>query len=170
MATIALACCIAGCGITPATPLQVTEQFWEALRADDPVTARELATAATAYRVDGMRDAGAIDEVLLGEVLRGETSAIVRTSLATGDTDGERGEIQHITFDTILVRESDSWRVDVAETQRALTGAVFANSVRQLGDALGQGVHDFGEALETGAAEISRAIREALEEIERESR
>jgi hypothetical protein len=152
------------CGVAPATPQQVTEQFWEALRADDLSRARSLATAASARRVDGLIETGTIEEVLLGEALRGETSAIVRTSLATAADEG----LSHVTFDTTLVRENRTWRVDVAETQRALTSAAFANSVKQLGDALGQGVQEFGEALEAGAAEISRAIREALDELERD--
>jgi len=164
LAALTLATFSIGCGGRNATPQQVTEQFWEALRADDVERARSLATAASAHRVDGLYESGAIEEVLMGEALRGETSAIVRTSLAASDGGG----LHHLTFDTTLVRENGAWRVDVAETQRALTSAAFASSVQQLGDALGQGVQEFGEALEMGAEEITRAIREALDEIERE--
>jgi len=164
LTALALACVALGCGMPPATPQQVTERFWEALRTDDLAAARSLATAATARRIDAIHESAVIEEVLLGEALRGETSAIVRTSLATTGPSG----LHHITFDTTLARENDAWRVDVAETQRALTSAAFASSVQQLGDALGDGVEQFGQALESGAAEISQAIREILEEIERD--
>jgi len=152
------------CGVAPETPEHVTRQFWEALRSDDLARARALATADSARRVAGLWDAGPIEEILLGEALRGETSAIVKTSLATASDDGTR----HLSFDTSLVRVNRGWKVDAAETHRALTGALFASSVQDLGDALGEGVAQFGEAIESGAEDISRAIREAIEELERD--
>ena len=105
-----------------------------------------------------------IDEVLLGEALKGETRAIVRTSLATLTGTSPI----HTTFDTHLVREAGEWRVDVEATEREWTTAAFATSMQQIGEALGEGVQEFSEALEEGAAEIQRAIREALEELEKE--
>jgi len=150
------------CGAIEKSPDQVTRAFWEALRADDLATARALATADTVRRVEGLWEVGPIDEVLLGDALIGQASSIVRTSLATRSEHGRR----HLSFDTTLVREDDGWKIDAAETHRALTGAAFASGVQELGDALGEVVAQFGEALESGAEEVSRAIREALEELE----
>jgi hypothetical protein len=72
------------------------------------------------------------------------------------------------TFDTHLVREAEGWKIDVGETERERTTAIFAASMRQLGEALGEGVQEFSEALEEDAAEMKRALRGALEELEEE--
>lgn len=152
------------CGVPAPAPQQVTEQFWEALRTGDIAAAKACASASSARLVDALGEDRQIEEVLLGETLQGERSAIVRTSLVTPLAENPL----HITFDTHLVREAEEWRVDVQATRRELTTAIFAAGMRQIGEALGQGVQEFSEALEEGAAEMKRALREALEELEAE--
>jgi hypothetical protein len=153
----------AGCGGSGASkPEAVTAEFWEAIRARDIEAAAELASESSQFQLERMRDRRPIDEVLLGETLIGEQSAVVRTSLATSVNEGR----VHTTFDTHLVRSDSGWIVDAEATERALTAALFATSMQQIGEAVGQGIEDFSEALEQGAAEVSRAVREALEELE----
>jgi len=155
------------CGMPGPSPQQVTERFWEALRAGDVEAAREYASEASAMRLDRLEELGRarpVGAVLLGEELKGESSAIVRTALATSLDDPP----VHTTFDTHLVREAGEWRVDVAATERALTTAIFASSLQQIGEAVGEGVQEFSAALEESAEEVKQAIREALEELERE--
>jgi hypothetical protein len=152
------------CGELAATPQQVTEQFWEALRAGEVEAAKAHASASSAPLVDDLRTQRQIEAVLLGEALLGERAAIVRTSLATS----LGGRRLHTSFDTHLVREAEAWRVDVEATRRALTSALFASSLQQIGEVVGEGVQAFGEALEEGTAEINRAVREALQGLERE--
>jgi hypothetical protein len=152
------------CGVPALSPQQVCERFWEALRTGDVATAKAHASAWSAMLVDAMGEGRRIQEVRLGETLQSERSAIVRTSLVTATEAGRH----HTSFDTHLVRESEEWRVDVQATERELTAAIFAASLRQIGEALGQGVQEFGEALEEGTAEMKRAISEALEELEEE--
>ena len=155
---------VLACGVTAPSPQQVAEQFWEALRAGDLAAAREHASASSATFVDSMGDDRRIEEVRLGETLQSERSAIVRTELVTATEAGR----QHSSFDTHLVRESDEWRVDVRATEREMTAAIFAASLQQVGEALGEGVQEFSEALEESAEDMKRAIREALEELEAE--
>jgi len=154
----------AGCGGSGSPgPESVTADFWEAVRSRDIEAAAELASEPSRPRLERLRDARPIDEVLIGETLVGEHSAVVRTSLATSVNEGR----VHTTFDTHLVRNDDGWAVDTAATERALTTAMFTTSIQQIGEAVGQGVEEFSEALERGAAEVSRAIREALDEFEK---
>jgi hypothetical protein len=164
LAVVAFLALAFACGEFAPSPAQVTERFWEALRTGDVATARQYASASSAMRVTSLGGGRRIEEVRLGEALEGESSAIVRTSLATST---EKGRI-HTTFDTQLVREAEEWRVDVAATEREWTTAVFASSMQLIGEVLGEGVQEFSEELEEGAAEIQRAIREALEELEKE--
>jgi hypothetical protein len=153
-----------GCGGSGSPrPEVVTAEFWEAIRVRDIEAAAEFASEPNRVQLERMRDGRPIDEVLLGEALIGEQSAVVRTSLATSVNDGQ----VHTTFDTHLVRSDSGWVVDVEATERALTTALFTTSMQQIGEAVGQGVEEFSEALEQGAAEVSRAIREALEEFEK---
>jgi len=152
------------CGAPADSPEQVSERFWEALRTGDTAAARTCATASSALRVDTVLGERRIEEVQLGETLASERSAIVRTSLVTATEAGR----QHSNFDTHLVRESDEWKVDVEATEREMTAAIFAASLRQIGEALGQGVEEFSDALEKSAEEMKQAIREALEELEAE--
>ena len=155
---------VLACGALESSPQQVCKRFWEALRAGDVATAEAHASAGSATLVEAMGKDRRIEEVRLGETLQSERSAIVRTSLVTTTEAGR----QHSSFDTHLVRESDEWKVDVRATEREMTAAIFAASLRQIGEALGQGVQEFSEALEEGAEEMKRAIREALEELEAE--
>jgi hypothetical protein len=167
LAGLLLACALAaaGCGGSgSASPEAVAADFWEAIRARDLDAALELSWKPSRLPLERMRDGRPIDEVLLGESLVGEHTAVVRTSLATKVNE----RLIHTTFDTHLVRGDEGWRVDTDATERELTTALFATSMQQIGEALGQGVQEFGEALEEGAAEVSRAIRDALEEFERE--
>jgi len=155
---------VLACGVTAPSPQQVSEQFWEALRTGDIAAAKTHASASSALLVDAMGEDLRIEEVRLGETLQSERSAIVRTSLVTATEAGQR----HTSFDTHLVRESEEWKVDVQATERELTAAIFSASLRQVGEALGQGVHEFSKAIEEGTAEMKRAISEALEELQAE--
>ena len=155
---------VLACGVPAPSPQQVSERFWEALRTGDIATAKAHASAWSAMLVDALGEDLRIEEVRLGETLQSERSAIVRTSLVTATEAGRR----HTSFDTHLVRESDEWRVDVKATEREMLAAIFAASLQQVGEALGEGVQEFSEALEEGTAEMKRAIREALEELEAE--
>jgi hypothetical protein len=155
-----------GCGGSGASrPETVTAEFWEAIRTRDIEAAAELASEPSRIQLERMRDGRPIDEVLLGEALIGEYSAVVRTSLAISVNEGR----VHTTFDTHLVRSDSGWSVDAEATERALTTALFATSMQQIGEAVGQGVEEFSEALEQGAAEMRRAFRQALEDFENDS-
>jgi len=154
-----------GCsGALAPAPHDVAGRFWEAVRTGDRETALSLASAASALEVDQLTAKRKIAEVLLGETLQSETSAIVRTSLQT-ETDGEP---LRASFDTHLVREGGQWKVDVDATERELTSALFAASMREIGEALGEGAQEFSKALEQGVEEMKEALREALEEMEQD--
>ena len=163
-ACVAALALVLACGAPAPSPQQVCERFWEALRTGDVATAEAHASVWSATLVEAMGQDRQIEEVRLGETLQSERSAIVRTSLVTATEAGRH----HTSFDTHLVRESEEWRVDVQATERDLTAAIFAAGLRQVGEALGQGVQEFSEALAESTAEVKRAIREALEELEAE--
>ena len=147
-----------GCG-SESDPGDVARAYWEALAAGDLEAARGYASEATREHVAKTDDGASIDEVVLGEVLRGEETAIVRTSITTR-RDGQELEVP---FQTHLVRDDGKWRIDADATHQELLSATLTSGLRELGEVWGEGVRELGEALERGAAELGEAIREALD-------
>jgi len=150
------------CQPPPDPPEAVTERFWTAIRTGDLETARDLATAASVDAVDTIEPDRPIERVLIGETLRDETTAVVRTSVVTHRDEGE----VRSSFDTHLAWNGESWRVEVEATRRDWTAATFSASMRLLGQALGTSLAELSEAFEEGAAELMQSINEALEESE----
>ena len=160
----AIAALAFGCTLFADPPERVAAQFWEALQAGDAALAQRVANAPTGQLLDALTGDQRIEEVILGEALRNENAAIVRTSIVT-----ERGGRRlRSSFDTHLLRESDEWKVDVHATERELTTAIFAANMRQLGETLGEGMQHLGEAVEEGASEVLQAIVDALQKMEAE--
>jgi hypothetical protein len=157
-----LAALCPACGREWATPLEIAERFWEAVRTGDLETARAFATAASADHVDAFQEGSPVSDVMFGESLQNESSAIVRTSLLT-----ERGEIElRVLFNTRLRLEETGWRVDVDETQDEMGRAVFAAGIEHFGEVVGETAEELGTALEEGMQDLNEAIREALEGAE----
>ncbi len=156
---VAILALVTGCSV-PAN--EIAERFWTAVQAGDLQTARQFTSASSVGLVAETVKALVIDEVLIGETLRNDRLAIVRTSIWTStDVDALR-----ISFDTHLVREEGVWRVDLGETHAEVTGAVFAANVRQVGEAMDEGMKELSEALERGAADLKAAIRGALRDLD----
>lgn len=149
----------AACGAPPPAPDEVTKRFWQALHAGDVEAARLEASAPSAALLDSASAAGDMGNLLVGETLRNEQKAIVRTSMTTIDDDVEL----NVVFNTHLVLEDEQWKVDVGATQDEVVRATFAAGMKLVGEAIGQGIEDFGAAMEQGAAELKEAIRDAFE-------
>lgn len=136
------------CGGSTAPPDQVAREFWQGVERGDPgLECRPLADGVEAR------------EASVGETLENESSALVTTSLTRRTAEGE----VRVTFYTHLARGEDGWRVDCDATRAELHKAVFAGSMRELGDTLGRGARELGEAIDEGVRELDRALREALE-------
>jgi|GEM_PF-1391374 len=151
---------VMACG-APNTPEDVAKAFWEALQAGDH---EKAATFVTDESLGLLGDGFPPDEmhkVLLGDVLRNDTAALVRTSMITRESDVDL----NVVFHTHLVLQQDVWKVDLASTRQELARATFETGMRFVGKALGQSVEELGKALEQGAADVRDAVREALEEM-----
>jgi hypothetical protein len=136
------------CGGSTAPPDQVAREFWRGVERGDPaLDCRPLADGVEAR------------ESSVGETFDNEASALVTTSLTRRTAEGEL----RVTFYTHLTRGDDGWRVDCDATRAEVQKAVFAGSMRELGDALGRGARELGESIDQGVRELDRALREALE-------
>lgn len=136
------------CGGSTTPPDQVARKFWQDVERGDP-----------GLECQPLADGVEAREASVGETLENESSALVTTSLTRRTAEGEL----RVTFYTHLARGDDRWRVDCDATRAELHKAVFAGSMRELGDELGRGARELGEAIEAGVRELDRALREALE-------
>lgn len=159
---LCLAAVALGCQPPVDPPETVAERFWTAIQADDWETARAEATPASADGVGGIDSDRPIEQVLIGETLRSETSAVVRTTVVTRRDEGA----VHATFDTHLAWNGEAWRVEVDATRRDWAAATFSASMRLLGEAMGTGLVELSEAFQEGAAELMQSINEAIEDAE----
>jgi len=143
------------------SPERTARAFWDAMSAGDlEAAAREVTDEGRRLLDDGALPES-IEKVLLGEVLRNETSAVIRTSMLTRDDDIEL----HVVFHTHLSLVDGEWKVELVATQQELARATFAAGMRMVGEAIGQGIEEFGQALEQGAAEVRDAIRDAVDDL-----
>jgi hypothetical protein len=144
------------------SPQEVARNFWEAMRSGDREQAATLVTDESLRLFDDGQLPDEMEKILLGEALRNESAAVVRTSMLTRTDDIEL----NVVFHTHLLLERDEWRVDLVATQQELSGATFSAGMKFMGQAIGEGIEEFGQALERGAAEVRDAIRDVIEELE----
>jgi hypothetical protein len=136
------------CGGSTAPPDEVAREFWQGVeRGDAGLDCRPLADGVEAH------------DASVGETLENESSALVATSLTRRAAQGEL----RVDFYTHLARGEGGWRVDCDATRADLQKAIFAGSIRELGDALGRGARELGQAIDEGMRGFDRALREALE-------
>ena len=144
------------------SPQEVARNFWEAMRSGDREQAATLVTDESRRLFDDGQLPDEMEKILLGEALRNESAAVVRTSMLTRTDDIEL----NVVFHTHLLLERDEWRVDLVATQQELSRATFSAGMKFMGQAIGEGIEEFGQALERGAAEVRDAIRDVIEELE----
>lgn len=147
------------CGSPPTPADEVARSFWEAVAADD----LEAAKGYVSRHSDPLSRASELPrnprDILLGEVLKNERAAVVRTSMSTAEDEPPL----KLSFETHLVLEDERWKVDLDATVEEVRRASVAAGMLLMSEIIGEGIHDLGEALQRGAGEVEEAIRDALE-------
>ncbi len=140
----------------------MTQRFWAAVERDDAEAASALASEPSRGLVEPTLAEVDVQEVLTGEALRNDSSALVATTLVTR----REGATLDVTFHTHLVLQEEAWRVDLAASRDELRKGLFVAGMREIGEAVGEGVKEIGEAIREGAREMEDALRKALEDFE----
>lgn len=142
------------------TPRRVAASFWAAIDAHDLAAARNLSDAENENALRELADGLALEGVMLDEILRNESTALVETraGLARRDMD--------LAFNTHLTRDGDSWRVAVDATESELRRAALAASFEDVRESIGESTDLLVEEFEKQALDASEALREALEGLE----
>jgi len=141
-------------------PRELAEGFWEALSAGDFAAASALSDAAGPAPVRKLADELPLEGVELGDILRNESSAVVKTRghLRSLDVD--------VDFNTHLTRVDGEWRVDLAETRGDLRSNALSASFGKVQQAFAESADLLVEEFEKRALEASEAFRGALEDLE----
>lgn len=158
---------LSGCQ-TVSTPEQVTEEFWEAMADDDLDAARKYSTRDTQYLVSTqptLEDAAVKTETAL---ING-ASATVATLMTL-----KTGSREVLSFDTVLLKENNQWKVDYQQTLNNLSilplGDIF-KSLRALGETfnreLKQQVPLFEKQIRSFSQELIRQLDEFRRQMEK---
>jgi len=124
---------LGGCQ-TILTPEQTTSTFWKAMANGDLESARKYTTIETQYLVTKQ-------ENIMGASL--ETSLIVindsNAKVATVITLRNPESNNILSFDTVLLKEDETWKIDYRQTLNNLSTLPFGeviNSLRAIGDVI----------------------------------
>ncbi|MEX2481821.1 MAG: hypothetical protein WD928_13265 [Gammaproteobacteria bacterium] len=151
MLGIFLAACAA-----PLTPEQVTDRFWRAVVAQQPMKIARYVTARDRARLDRDSEILPVENYELGRiVIDGSTANVTTRVTLAGDTPVT------IAVDTRLVQEESAWLVDYQTTVENLSAqGELARVIAQIGA--------IGETVQRGIDQSAEDMKKALPAIERE--
>lgn len=168
MGLLSLLFLLSGCQAI-STPEQVTTEFWQAMADGDIDDARRYATRDTQYLVNKQQN-------LEDATVKTET-ALINGSNATVATlmTFEKTENNNVwSFDTVLLKENDQWKVDYQQTLNNLSilplGDIF-KSLRVLGETfnkeLRQQIPLFEKQIKSFSEELIRQLDEFRRQMEK---
>jgi hypothetical protein len=149
-------------GCEPTTPDGVTAKFWQTLAQGDLETAKKQATQTTQHLVT-LKDIDNHSTITTGEVtLNDQTSALVTTTINRNK--------KPVTFNTVLLKEKDAWKVDFAQTHTNIAMVPFDGVVKkleELGDKFTKGLEESVPLIEKEMENFGNELKGQLDEFGR---
>jgi hypothetical protein len=148
-------------GCQAATPEEVTTKFWQALAQGQIETARTQVTENTQHLVT-LNDIAQHSTVKTGEVIIAELDATVETIITRND--------KPVSFDTVLLKEKDSWKVDYQQTRINISMIPFdgiAKSLQNLGDSFAKQLEESAPLIEKEMESLGNELKEQIDEFGR---
>lgn len=167
-ALLSLLVLLSGC--QPAlTPEQVTTAFWEAMAKSNIELAKKYATQATQHLVAKQQN---LEEatVKTGTVAIDGSNATVAT-VATVVTLKKPENNKVLSFDTVLLRENDLWKVDYQRTLNNLLNLPFGDifkSLQGIGEAINKQLEQQVPLFEKQIESFSEGLKRQLDEFRRQ--
>jgi hypothetical protein len=151
------------------TPEQVTTEFWEAMAEGNLDAARKYATQETQHLVtkqQNLEDA----TVKTGSILIDGSNATVATVMTLKKPENNKD----LSFDTVLLKENDQWKVDYQRTLNNLSNLPFGDifkSLRAIGETINkeleQQVPLFEKQIKSFSEELIRQLDEFRRQLEK---
>ncbi len=159
---------LSGCQVA-LTPEQVTTEFWEAMAQGNLESARKYATQETQHLVtkqQNLEDA----TVKTGAILIDGSNATVATVMTLKNPENTKD----LSFDTVLLKENDLWKVDYQRTLNNLSNLPFGDifkSLQAIGETinkeLGQQIPLFEKQIKSFSEELIRQLDEFRRQLEK---
>lgn len=151
------------------TPEQVTTEFWQAMAKGNLDSARKYATQETQHLVTKQQN---LEEatVKTGAILIDGVNATVATVMALKKTDGTNVW----SFDTVLLKEHNLWKVDYQRTLNNLSNLPFGDIVKSLqaiGETINKGLEQqiplFEQQIKSFSEELIRQLDDFRRQLEK---
>lgn len=158
---------ITACDLSPQSPLQVAEAFWQATLKGDIHKAKQFMTP------DSREDLEITlhtehDRVEFGEIQIQNNSAEIKTFIHAQ----KNNQAVSYRLNTILVNQNNQWKVDYTATRRSMLGSeledAFEDLTEKLQETFNDGMIQMGESLKQGIEEFERELDKSLRELEKD--
>jgi hypothetical protein len=151
------------------SPEQVTLAFWEAMAQSNLESARKHATQETQHLVTKQQNLEGAS-IKIGEVVIDGTNATVSTIMTLKKPESNK----LLSFNTVLLKENDLWKVDYQKTLNNLSilpfGELF-NSLRAIGDTINKELEQqiplFEKQIKSFSEELIRQLDEFRRNLEK---
>lgn len=151
------------------TPEQVTTAFWVAMAESNLGSAREYATQGTQHLVTKQQN---LEEatVKTGTILIDGSNATVATVMTLKKTQDNKA----LSFDTVLLKENDLWKVDYQRTLNNLSNLPFGDifkSLQAIGETINKELEQqiplFEKQIKSFSEELIRQLDEFRRQLEK---
>ncbi len=156
---------LSGCQ-TLSTPEQVTLAFWQAMTEGDIDAAKEHATPETQHLVMQQQHLAAAT-LQTGVILIDGPNATVATTMTLNASENNKV----LSFDTVLLKENDLWKVDYQRTLNNLLNLPFGDvfkSLNAIGETLNKELQQQIPLFEKQMKSFSEELLRQLEEFRRQ--
>lgn len=151
--------CLYGC--EPTTPEGVTTKFWQALAQGQLDIAKKQATQNSQHLVT-LQDIDNHSTISIGKTSVKNLNAMVETTINRNN--------KLVTFNTILLKEQDSWKVDFQQTHTNIAMVPFdgvVKSLEQLGDTVTKELEEAVPQIEKEMESFGNELKKQLDEFGR---
>jgi len=154
---------LVGCNAKEASPESVAAEFWQAVISQDMEKAKNLATWDSIDYLKYIRSGQLKPERYeLGEVMRGDRSAVIETTLYS-QPQGQASV--RIPGRTALISTEHGWRVDLKQTVGSTLKETVGTVFDQLNNLMQEGLKGFDKQLSNSVQEIGKALEKSAEEL-----
>jgi hypothetical protein len=141
------------------TPEEVTMVFWQALAKDQIEIAKSYATQSTRYLVN-LQDIEKYATIKTGQAVINDVDASVETTITRNN--------KPVSFNTVLVKEKDGWKVDYQQTRTNIAMIPFdgvVKSLENLGNAFGKQMEQQIPIIEKEMESIGDELKKQIDEF-----
>lgn len=148
-------------GCQAATPEDVTTKFWQALAQGQLEVAKKQATQSSQHLVN-LQDIDKHSTIKIGQAVINDPNASVETTINRNN--------KPVTFNTVLLKDQESWKVDFQQTHTNIAMVPFdgvVKSLQNLGDSFAKQLEESVPLIEKQMEALGNELKQQLDEFGR---